>query len=92
MKGQCSRFSIKGKQVYSLLVDEDFLIIECNPLSEYLLFKDFRAIFEEWKDKVYITHEGNEPYPLVVEEDIIDIYSKKNPVFNNLIEKFNLTV
>lgn len=92
MKKQCHRFTIQGKDTYSLLVDENFIIIECNPYSEYFLFKDFRLIFEQWKDKVYITQEGSEVYPLVVEEDIMDIYSKKNPAFNTLIEKFSLTV
>jgi hypothetical protein len=89
---KCKRYTIKGKNTYSVLVDPRKTIIDCKKFNENLLFKDFSLIFEEYKDKAYFTYEGEEEYPLLVEEEILDEYKKKNPVINKLIEKFDLTL
>ena len=88
----CKRYTIKAKKDYSVLVDPRKIIIECNPSSESLLFKDFSLIFDEYKRKIKFDYVGEEPYPLLIEEEIVEVFKKKNHSMNYLIKKFNLTV
>lgn len=86
------QYTIKTSKEYTITVDSKNIIIECNPHSDYLLFKNFRSIFEEYEDKAYFTCKGEVEYPLVVEEDVLNIMRDKNKAIDKLIEKFDLRI
>ena len=92
MKTNCKKYLIRAKHDYEIIVDPTLLIISCNPVSENLLYKDFKVIFDTYKKKVKFDYLGECEAPLVVEEEILEIFQKKNPKINYLIDKFNLTI
>lgn len=88
----CKKYTIEGKNTYTVLVDPRNIIISCEKPNENLLFKNFRDIFDKYKDLMTFSFKGEELYPLVVQEDIIEVFRQKNPGMDKLIETFNLTL
>jgi len=86
------QYTIKTSKEYIVLVDSKNIIIECNPHSNYLLFRDISSIFEEYEDRAYFTRKGEVSYPLVVEEDVLEAMRVKNDAVDCLIKKFDLRI
>jgi hypothetical protein len=73
-------------------VDPRNTIIQCDPHSNNLLYHDFKEIFSQYGDRVVFDYEGESPYPMIVEEDVLDRFKEINPKIDYLIEKFNLKI
>lgn len=87
---KCKKYIIHGKEDYEVIVDKRNLIVSCEKPNKNLLFKDFSNIFDKWKDRIVFEYVVEDYYPLVIEEDIIQEFSEKNPSFKTLINKLNL--
>ena len=92
MKNICKRYIVKGTKDYSILVDIKQTIIQCSPHSDKLLYKDFSELFNKYRTIIEFVYVGDEPYPMVVEEDVLEVFLEKNADMNYLIEKFNLKI
>ena len=86
----CKKYKVKDK--YEILVDPRHTIISCEPPSEALLYKNFLDIFTEYKSLVKFDLLGEVEYPMIVEEEIVEEFKKKNPAIGYLEENFNLIV
>lgn len=85
----CKKYIIKGK--YSVLVDPRQTIIKCEPHSEEILYKNFKEFFLKYKTLVEFEYLGEEPYPMIIDEDVLEVFLEKNDNMKYLIDKFNLT-
>jgi len=85
----CKKYTIKGK--YSVLVDPRQTIIQCEPHSEEILYKNFKEFFSKYKALVEFEYLGEEPYPMIIDEDVLEVFLDKNDSIKYLIDKFNLT-
>lgn len=83
------RILLKGKEDYECLLTPQYIIIKVNPENDFLLYKDLRILYRQFKEYMDIEIIGIENPPLLLDQDVYKAFILKNPKLKYLEKKFD---